>query len=224
MTVDEKRGLVFAPTGSAAFDFYGANRLGDNLFANSLIALKADTGERVWHFQTIKHDVWDRDLPAPPALVTVRRGGRLIDAVAQITKTGHVFVFERETGNPLFPIEYRRVPQSDVEGERLADTQPFPLKPAPFARQAVTESTLTKRTPAAHDAVLARLRTLRNGASFEPPSLQGTIVFPGFDGGRGMGRRRLRSGDRAPLRELERDGLDSSPGRETEARGALERP
>ncbi len=131
MTVDEKRGLVFAPTGSAAFDFYGANRLGDNLFANSLIALKAETGERVWHFQTIKHDVWDRDLPAPPALVTVRRGGRLIDAVAQITKTGHVFVFERETGNPLFPIEYRRVPQSDVEGEKLADTQPFPLKPAP---------------------------------------------------------------------------------------------
>jgi quinoprotein glucose dehydrogenase len=183
MTVDEKRGLVFVPTGSAAFDFYGANRLGDNLFANSLIALKADTGERVWHFQTIRHDVWDRDLPAPPALVTVQRGGRLIDAVAQITKTGHVFVFERETGKPLFPIEYRRVPQSDVEGEKLADTQPFPLKPAPFARQTVTESTLTKRTPAAHDAVLAKLRTLRNGAHFEPPSLQGTIVFPGYDGG-----------------------------------------
>jgi quinoprotein glucose dehydrogenase len=183
MSLDEKRGLVFVPTGSAAFDFYGANRHGDNLFANCLLALRADTGERVWHFQFVKHDVWDRDLPAPPSLVTVRRDGKLIDAVAQITKSGHVFVFERETGTPLFPIEFRKVPASDVEGERLAEVQPFLVKPAPFARQHFTEDLVTRRTPEAHEAVLKRLRTLRNDGPFAPPSREGTVVFPGFDGG-----------------------------------------
>lgn len=183
MSLDEKRGIVFAPTGSAAFDFYGANRVGDNLFANTLLALKADTGERIWHFQAVKHDVWDRDFPAPPNLVTVRRKGRLIDAVAQITKSGYVFVFDRENGRPLFPIEYRKVPPSDVDGEVLAATQALPLKPPPFARQRFTEDMVTRRTPEAHKAVLERLRQVRNGPYFEPPSLQGTVVFPGFDGG-----------------------------------------
>src|SRR5882762_11769380 len=135
MSIDEKRGLVFAPTGSAAFDFYGSNRLGDDLFANTLIALDARTGKRVWHFQAVKHDLWDRDFPAPPGLVTVKRNGRLIDAVSQTTKSGHVFVFERETGKPLFPIEYRQVPPTEVDGEKTAETQPLPLKPPPFARQ-----------------------------------------------------------------------------------------
>jgi quinoprotein glucose dehydrogenase len=183
MAVDEKRGLVFVPTGSASFDFYGANRLGDNLFANSLLALKAETGERVWHFQFVKHDVWDRDLPSAPSLVTVRRNGRAIDAVAQITKSGHVFVFERESGKPVFPIEYRRVPNSDVDGEHLAESQPFPTLPPPFARQILTEEMVTKRTPEAHKAVLERLRKLRSAGQFTPPSFEGTIVFPGFDGG-----------------------------------------
>ena len=183
MSLDEERGLLFVPTGSAAFDFYGANRLGDNLFANSLIALKAETGERVWHFQAVKHDVWDRDFPAPPRLVTVKRDGDLIDAAAQITKSGHVFVFERETGKPLFPIEYRKVPASDVDGEKLAATQPLPLKPPPFARQIFTEDMVTKRTPEAHEAVLKRFRQVRGGEQFTPPSLQGTILFPGYDGG-----------------------------------------
>jgi quinoprotein glucose dehydrogenase len=183
MALDVKRGLVFVPTGSAAFDFYGANRHGDNLFANCLLALRADTGERVWHFQFVKHDVWDRDLPAPPALVTVRRNGTLIDAVAQITKSGFVFVFDRETGKPLFPIEYRNVPPSDVEGEKLATTQPLPLEPAPFARQMLTENLVTDRTPQAHAEVLARLKKLRNGGQFTPPSREGTVIFPGFDGG-----------------------------------------
>ncbi len=183
MSLDEERGLLFVPTGSAAFDFYGANRLGDNLFANSLIALKAETGERVWHFQAVKHDVWDRDFPAPPRLVTVKRDGNLIDAAAQITKSGHVFVFERETGKPLFPIEYRKVPASDVDGEKLAATQPLPLKPPPFARQIFTEDMVTKRTPEAHEAVLKRFRQVRGGEQFTPPSLQGTILFPGYDGG-----------------------------------------
>ena len=183
MSVDEKRKLVFVPTGSAAFDFYGANRIGDNLFANSLIALNAETGERVWHFQGVKHDVWDRDFPAPPALVTVKHDGRLVDAVAQITKSAFVFVFERETGKPLFPIEYRNVPASEIDGELLADTQPFPIAPAPFAREMFTEDMVTRRTPEAHQAVLARLRKLRNGGQFTPPTLQGTVVFPGLDGG-----------------------------------------
>src|SRR5690606_2715078 len=124
-----ERGLVFAPTGSAAYDYYGGNRPGDNLFANSLIALNAETGERVWHFQFVRHDIWDRDLPSPPVLVQIERDGRLIDAVAQATKGGHLFVFERETGEPVFPIEYRAVPQSTIPGEVLADTQPFPLLP-----------------------------------------------------------------------------------------------
>ena len=187
MSVDNRRGLVFIPTGSASFDFYGANRHGDNLFANSLIALRAATGERVWHFQFVRHDLWDRDIPAQPSLVTVKRDGRLVDAVAQITKSGHVFVFDRERGTPLFPIEYRPAPETDVVGEKVAATQPFPLKPPPFARQRLTEEMVTRRTPAAHKAVLEWLRSLRNEGPFTPPSLQGTVIFPGFDGGANWG-------------------------------------
>lgn len=183
MALDEKRGLVFVPTGSAAFDFYGANRHGDNLYANCLIALKAATGERVWHFQFVRHDVWDRDLPAAPTLVRVKRDGRTIDAVAQITKSGHVWVFDRETGKSLFPFEEVKVPASDVDGELLARSQPLPLAPAPFARQRFTEEIVTRRTPEAHRAVLERLRKLRNGPQFTPPSREGTILFPGMDGG-----------------------------------------
>jgi quinoprotein glucose dehydrogenase len=176
MALDERRGIVFVPTGSAAFDFYGANRHGDNLFANSLLALDARTGRRLWHFQFVKHDVWDRDLPTAPSLVQVRRDGRLIDAVAQITKSGHVFVFDRETGESLFPLEERRVPPSDVEGEKLALTQWLPLKPAPFARQRLTEDMVA---PEMREA----FRKLRSGDPFTPPSLDGTVIFPGFDGG-----------------------------------------
>lgn len=183
MSVDLKRGLVFAPTGSAAFDFYGANRTGDNLFANTLLALRADTGQRVWHFQAVRHDLWDRDFPAPPSLVTVRRDGHALDAVAQITKSGHVFLFERENGKPLFPIEYHSVPRSEADGEVTAEKQPLPLKPPPFARQMLTEEMLTHRTPQAHQAVLERLRRVRSAGQFVPPSPEGTIVFPGFDGG-----------------------------------------
>ncbi len=183
MSLDRERGLVFAPTGSAAYDFYGANRHGDNLYANSLLALNADTGELKWHFQAIKHDVWDRDFPTPPTLVTVRKGRRLIDAVAQPTKSGHLFVFRRGSGKPVFPIEYREVPPSDIPGERLAETQPLPVKPEPFARQRFTEDLVTTRTPAARDSVQRRLRQLRSGGQFTPPSTEGTVIFPGFDGG-----------------------------------------
>lgn len=187
MALDEKRGLVFAPTGSATYDFYGANRHGDNLFANSLLCLDAATGKRKWHFQTIRHDLWDRDLPSAPALVTLKRNGRNVDAVAQITKSGHVFVFERETGKPVFPIEYHKVPTNGVDGEQVADTQPLPALPPPIARQTVTEEMLTRRTPAAHTAALERFRKLTSAGQFVPPSLQGVMVFPGFDGGPGWG-------------------------------------
>ena len=183
MALDVERGLVFVPTGSAAFDFYGANRHGDNLFANTLLCLDAKTGKRKWHFQIVKHDVWDRDLPAAPTLVTIRRNGRRVDAVAQVTKTGHIFVFERETGKPVFPIEYRKTPTNGVDGEKLAESQPFPVLPPPVARQVLTEDMLTTRTPAAHAAVLEQFRKLRSNGQYEPPSKEGTIVFPGFDGG-----------------------------------------
>jgi quinoprotein glucose dehydrogenase len=183
VTVDAKNGLVFAATGSASFDFYGVNRHGDNLYANCVLALDARTGRHVWHFQAIKHDLWDWDFPAAPSLVTVTRDGRQVEAVAQITKTGYTFVFDRRTGAPLFPIEYRKAPASDVDGERAAETQPHPLKPPPFARQRLTEDTLTRRTPDARAAVLAQFRTLRAGDLFTPPSLEGTIIFPGVDGG-----------------------------------------
>ncbi|GAC1476848.1 MAG: hypothetical protein NVS1B4_18460 [Gemmatimonadaceae bacterium] len=183
MGVDVARGIVYVPTGSATPDFYGGARSGPNLYANTLLALDAATGKRIWHYQTIHHDLWDRDLPAPPNLLTVVRDGRPVDAVAQITKTGFVFLFDRTTGAPLFPVEERAVLPSDLPGEHAWPTQPFPLKPAPFARQTITEADLTILTPAAHDAVLQRYRTLRPGVLFTPPSLEGSIIFPGFDGG-----------------------------------------
>lgn len=183
ITVDEARGLAFVPTGSAAYDFYGADRPGDNWFADSLVALDAATGTRRWHFQMVHHDVWDRDLPAPPTLVTLVRDGRPVDAVAQVTKSGHVFVFERETGAPLFPITEVPVPTDGLPGERLAPTQPRPLLPPPFTRQTLTEADVTTRTPAARAAVLARLRELRNDGPFAPPSREGTVLVPGTDGG-----------------------------------------
>jgi quinoprotein glucose dehydrogenase len=183
ISVDEARGLVFLPTGSAAFDFWGGNRHGANLFANCLLVLNAETGKRVWHYQFVHHDLWDRDLPSAPVLVTLTHGGRQIDAVAQTTKSGFVFLFNRETGEPLFPIEERPVPPSDLQGEQAWPTQPVPLKPPPFARQAFTEAEVTDRTTAARDAVLQRLRLTRTGKPFIPPSVQGTIIFPGFDGG-----------------------------------------
>jgi quinoprotein glucose dehydrogenase len=184
MAVDVKRGLVYVPTGSASADFYGANRVGDNLFANTLLALDASTGKRVWHFQAVKHDIWDRDFPSQPTLVTVRRNGKRIDAVAQTTKHGFVFLFDRANGKPLFPIEYRRVPPSTVEGEVTARTQPFALKPAPFARQRLTEDLLTTRTPQVHQWALDQFKTLRNDELFLPFAVdKETVIFPGFDGG-----------------------------------------
>jgi len=184
MTVDGARGIVFVPTGSAASDFYGADRVGDDLFADTMIALDASTGKRIWHFQAVKHDIWDRDFPSPPALVRVKRGDRWIDAVAETTKSGHVYVFERTHGRPLFPIKYSKVEASSTPGEVAAKTQPLPTKPAPFARQLLTEDILTTRTPEAHRAVVDRFRTFHTSGQFTPFRVdQETIIFPGFDGG-----------------------------------------
>jgi quinoprotein glucose dehydrogenase len=183
ISVDTKRGIVFLPTGSAAFDFYGGNRKGANLFADCLLALDAATGRRLWHYQFVHHDLWDRDLPAAPVLVTLRRNGRLIDAVAQTTKQGYVFVFERATGKPVFPITERPVPPSDLAGEEASRTQPLPVEPPPFARQTLTEENVTDISPEARAAILARLKGTRTGRQFIPPSKEGTVIFPGFDGG-----------------------------------------
>ncbi len=183
ISVDTARGLVFLPVGSAAFDFWGGNRHGANLFANTVLALKADTGERVWHYQLVHHDLWDRDPPAAPVLVTVQRDGRRVDAVAQITKSSHIFLFDREKGTPLFPIEEQPVPPSDLKGEAAWPTQPLPLAPPPFSRQRLTEADLTTSTPAAQAAALAQFRKVRSNGQFVPPSTQGTVIFPGFDGG-----------------------------------------
>ena len=194
-SIDADRGLVFAGLGSATFDFYGGDRHGDNLFANCTIALDATTGKRVWHFQTLRHDIWDHDLPVYPNLVTVTHNGKTVDAVAQVTKTGYVFLFDRETGKPLFDIEERPVPASDVPGEQAAPTQPVPVKPPPFSVQFVDETNITDIGAANRAKVLARLRAIRSGPAFNPPSRQGTVVVPGFHGGANWSGCLVRSDD-----------------------------
>jgi len=184
MTVDVKRGIVYAPTGSAAFDFYGGDRIGDDLFANSLVALNAQTGERIWHFQGVHHDLWDRDFPAPPILLRVQHDGRSVDAVAQASKQGFVFLFDRTNGQPLFPLDCREYPPSDVRRELAARGQCLPSKPAPFARQLLTEDTLTARTPEVHQWALDRFHSFRSEGQFVPfATSRETVIFPGFDGG-----------------------------------------
>jgi glucose dehydrogenase len=183
MALDTQRGLVYVPTGSAAFDFYGADRHGDDLFADTLLCLDAATGKRKWHFQAVHHDVWDLDFPSPPTLITVRHAGRMVDAVAVAGKSGYIYVLNRETGESLFPLEERPIPQSSVDGEQLAKTQPVPTLPGPFVRQRLDETMVTNRTAAAHSAVLEQLRSLNYGDLFIPPSLRGTVYFPGLAGG-----------------------------------------
>ena len=182
--LDEKRGIVYAPTGSAVSDMYGADRRGDDLYADTLLALDAATGKRIWHFQGVHHDIWDRDFSAPPSLLTLIRDGKRVDAVAQATKQGYVYVFDRVSGAPLFPIEERPYPPSDVPGEVAAATQPLPFAPAPYARQLLTEDMITQRTPEAHQWAVQRFRSLRSGGQFVPFTVgKPTVLFPGFDGG-----------------------------------------
>lgn len=184
-TVDEKNGIVFAGTGSASFDFYGGRRRGANLFANCILALDAATGKKKWHFQTIRHDLWDHDLPAPPVLVTVKKDGKNIEAVAQTTKTGFVFVMERTTGKPVFPIDDVAVPaQSELVDEWVSPTQPVPRLPEPFVRQTFGEKDINHLLPeASQQEIRTRLSGYKTGNMFHPPSRGGTVIFPGFDGG-----------------------------------------
>jgi quinoprotein glucose dehydrogenase len=183
MSIDSKRGLVFLGLGSPSYDFYGKDRKGANLYGNCVLALEAATGKHVWHFQTVHHDMWDYDIPAPPTLVTITHNGKKIDAVAQITKQGFVFVFNRETGESLFPIEERKVPASNLPGEEASPTQPFPLKPKPFARQWITEADLTNYSLADHDSLVKKFRSMRYEGLFTPPDLKGTLMLPGTRGG-----------------------------------------
>ncbi|MGB0121839.1 MAG: PQQ-binding-like beta-propeller repeat protein [Silvibacterium sp.] len=184
MALDAKRGVVYVPTGSAVFDFYGGDRPGKDLFADTLLALDAATGKRIWYFQGVHHDVWDRDFPSPPALATVKRGGRSVDALAQTTKQGYLYLFDRVTGAPLFPIKELPYPPSNVPGEVTSLTQPMPVAPEPYARQKLTDAMLTSRTPEAHAWAVQRFKTFRSDGQFVPFSLaKQTIIFPGFDGG-----------------------------------------
>jgi quinoprotein glucose dehydrogenase len=188
LTIDEKRGIAYIPTGTGKWDHYGADRVGQNLFANSIIALDARTGKRLWHFQTVHHDLWDYDLPAGPKLLTVKHDGKNVDVVIQPTKHGFLFVLDRVTGQPLWPIEERAVPKSDVPGEQAWPTQPFPTKPPPFARQSLTEKDVSPYMPEAEQAAWReKIRNARNEGLFTPPSMQGTVTIPGVGGGASWG-------------------------------------
>lgn len=187
MSVDEERGIVYVPLSSPAYDFYGGDRKGQNLFGDSLVALDAKTGKRLWHFQTVHHNIWDYDLPAQPVLVEVIRNGQKVPAVVQVTKTGFTFVLHRLTGEPLFPIEERPVPPSEVPGEQAWPTQPFPLKPPPYARQSFSPDELTDVTPESREFCKKLLEGAVIGDLYTPIGLKPTILFPGTNGGANWG-------------------------------------
>ncbi|MBS1664747.1 MAG: PQQ-binding-like beta-propeller repeat protein [Bacteroidetes bacterium] len=183
-SLDEEKGVLFAPVGSASFDFYGGKRLGDGLFANCMLALDANTGRRIWHFQTVHHDIWDRDPPTPPVPVTVQKDGASVEAVVQTTKTGFIFLLDRKTGKPLYPVEERPVPTSGaLPGEELSPTQPYSVGLPVFARQSLTEAGLNHLVPdTSVSEIERRLAGYKTGSLFTPPSKEGTVIFPGFDG------------------------------------------
>jgi len=183
LSIDRKRGLVFAATGAPAFDFHGGERKGQNLYANSIIAMDAATGKYVWHFQTSHHDLWDYDLPSPPNLTTIKKDGKNIDAVVQITKQGLIFMLERETGKPIYPVEERPVPASTMADESAWPTQPFPVKPLPLTRTSFDESIITDISPEAHEFIKTEASKYSWGSIYQPPSLQGIVQLPGFRGG-----------------------------------------
>jgi quinoprotein glucose dehydrogenase len=188
LTIDEARGIAYIPFGTARFDFYGGNRIGDNLFGNSIVALDAKTGKRLWHFQAIHHDLWDYDFPQAPKLLTIRHDGRNVDVVAQASKQGFIYVLDRVTGKPIWPIEEKPMPQTDVPGEKSSPTQPIPTMPPPFARQSFTEKDINPYlTQEEQAAVRELLRNSRNEGLYTPPSLKGTIQMPGHNGGANWG-------------------------------------
>jgi len=183
MSMDAERGLIFLPVGSASYDFYGADRKGMDLFANSLVALDAATGKLRWYFQVVHHDIWDYDMPAQPVLITVRRDGHEIPAVAQVTKMGFVFILDRLTGKPLFPVEERRVPESNVPGEEAWPTQPFPLNPPPLVRQTFSENDISDVTKESHEYCAELAQSLKTRGMYTPYGLELTLVMPGTLGG-----------------------------------------
>ncbi len=188
LTVDKARGIAYIPFGTARFDFYGGNRVGNDLFGNSIVALDAKTGKRLWHFQAVHHDLWDYDFPQAPKLLTVRHDGRNVDVIAQGSKQGYVYVLDRVTGKPIWPIEEKPVPQSDVPGEVTSPTQPIPTLPPPFARQSFTEKDINPYlTPDEQASVRERLKASRNEGVFTPPSIKGSIELPGHNGGANWG-------------------------------------
>jgi len=184
-SLDEKNGILFAPTGSASYDFYGGKRTGDDLFANCVLALDAASGKRIWHYQTVHHDVWDRDLPTAPVLVTITKDGKKIDALAQTTKSGFIFLLDRKTGLPVYPVKETPVPtNTELIGEKLSPTQPIPTFPKPFARQSLTEQNLNDLVPdSSYKEIKKRFAGYHADNMFAPPSKEGTVIFPGFDGG-----------------------------------------
>lgn len=184
-SLDEKRGILYAGVGSPTNDFYGGDRLGNGLFGNCILAIEAATGKLIWHFQTVHHDVWDMDISSPPVLVTVEKEGKKIDAIAQTTKTGFIFLFNRENGKPLFPIQEKPVPtQTSILGEQLSPTQPFPILPKPFVRQLLTEDGLnTLVSDESFQEIKKRFKTYNSKGIYTPPSKEGTIILPGYDGG-----------------------------------------
>jgi glucose dehydrogenase len=188
LTVDEARGIAYIPFGTARFDFYGGNRIGNDLFGNSLVALDARTGKRLWHFQAVHHDLWDYDFPQAPKLLTVRHDGRNVDIIAQASKQGFLYVFDRVTGKPLWPIDEKPVPQTDVPGEVTSPTQPIPSMPPPFARQSFTEKDINPYLTAEEQAsVRDLLKNSRNEGVFTPPSIKGSVELPGHNGGANWG-------------------------------------
>lgn len=188
LTLDQKRGILYAPTASAKYNFYGVDRTGANLFADCLLALDARTGKRLWHFQMVHHDIWDYDNPTAPKLVTLHQDGKTIDAVAQVSKQGFVWVFNRITGEPIWPIEERAVPKSDMPGETTWPTQPFPTKPPPFARQKFTVDDLSPHlSPEDRARFRDQILSARNEGPFTPPGKRDTIQMPGNNGGANWG-------------------------------------
>jgi quinate dehydrogenase (quinone) len=229
MSVDEKRGIVYIPTASPKYNFYGANRKGANLFGDCLLALDARTGKRIWHFQMVHHDIWDYDNATAPKLLTVRHNGKPVDIVAQAGKTGFLYVFDRVTGTPLWPIEERPVPRSEMPGEETWPTQPFPVAPPPFARQAFTEKDLNPfiDDPAERERLLQDIRSARNEGLFTPPGLRPTIEMPGNNGGSNFsgaaidpdhGTMFIVSKDYPSMLKLELGGANSSSWRGAPAR------
>jgi quinoprotein glucose dehydrogenase len=183
MSLDEERGVVYVPTGTASPDFYGGTRKGSNLFANSIIALDASTGKYIWHYQVVHHDLWDRDLPAAPNLITINHKGKKIDALAQITKQGYIYLLDRTNGKPVFPIPEVPVPQDALPGEKPWPTQPIPTLPESFSRQKFGPEDVSDLSPETHKELMERYGLIKNSTQFSPPSKEGNWIFPDFGGG-----------------------------------------